>query len=55
MIDEKGGRVDGQRVVNLGTKPGTFITEAVDETKIKTTDQRLALALRAQRWWVRGL
>lgn len=55
MIDERGDRVDGSRVLNLALKPAVFITEAVDETKIKTSDQRLALALRAQRWWVRGL
>ncbi len=55
MIDPQGRRVEGNVVLNLAVKPAVFITDAVDETKIRTADPRLALALRAQRWWVRGL
>jgi HD-GYP domain-containing protein (c-di-GMP phosphodiesterase class II) len=55
MIDAQGARVDTTRVINLVTRPTLYITDAIDETKIKTSDQRLSLALRAQRWWVRGL
>lgn len=55
MIDAQGARVDTTRVVNLLTRPTLYVTDAVDETKIKTSDQRLSLALRAQRWWVKGL
>lgn len=55
FVDGDGRRLDAPQPVNLAVTPDRFITEAVDETKIKTADARLALELRAQRWWVKGL
>lgn len=55
MIDAAGKRAAGTRILNLAIKPSIYITDAVDETKIRTQDQKLALALKAQRWWLRGL
>ncbi len=55
LIDARGASLPGPKVVNLATQPILYISDAVDETKIQTTDQRLMLELRAQRWWVKGL
>ncbi len=55
LLDAQGGRLPKPRIVNLATQPILYVAEAVDETALKTPDQRLLLELRAQRWWVRGL
>ena len=55
LVDAQGFRLAGPKIVNLATQPILYIAEAVDETRIPTSDQRLLLELRAQRWWVKGL
>lgn len=40
-------------IINLAEVSSIAIVEAVDETKITTTDKKLILQLKAQRWWVR--
>ncbi|MCS7231856.1 MAG: HD domain-containing protein [Elusimicrobiota bacterium] len=40
-------------IINLAEVSSINIVEAVDETKIDTTDKKLILQLKAQRWWVR--
>lgn len=54
LVDAQGRRSSAPRVVNLAAHPVLYISDAVDETKLPTSDQRLLLELRAQRWWVRG-
>ncbi len=54
LVDAQGQRVAAPKVVNLATHPILYVSDAVDETKLPTSDQRLLLELRAQRWWVRG-
>lgn len=41
------------QVVDLLQNSQIAIVEAVDETKIETTDKKLLLQLKAQRWWVK--
>jgi HD-GYP domain-containing protein (c-di-GMP phosphodiesterase class II) len=55
LMDAQGHRIPGKKTINLSAKPGLYIAEAVDETKLRTPDARLAVELRAQRWWVKGL
>lgn len=43
----------GNEIINLAEVSTLTIVEPVDETKITTTDKKLILQLRAQRWWVR--
>ena len=55
LIDGKGNHLSKPRYVNLAAQPIAYITDAVNEEKIQSRDQRLLLELRAQRWWVKGL
>ncbi|MBK8574827.1 MAG: hypothetical protein IPN90_03790 [Elusimicrobia bacterium] len=55
FMDDSGRRLDTARTVNLAASPTRFISEAVDETAIHTSDRRLALELRAHCWWVKGV
>lgn len=55
FMDAMGRRLASPRTVSLSASPTLFIVDAVDETTIKTPDPRLALELRAQGWWVKGL
>lgn len=55
FMDERGERLKAVRTVHLASSPTLFVSDAVDETTIQTTDLRLALELRAQCWWVKGL
>jgi HD-GYP domain-containing protein (c-di-GMP phosphodiesterase class II) len=54
LVDAQGQRLPSPKVINMATHPVLYISDAVDETKLPTSDQRLLLELRAQRWWVRG-
>jgi HD-GYP domain-containing protein (c-di-GMP phosphodiesterase class II) len=54
LVDSQGRRVAAPSVLNLAAHPILYVADAVDETKLPTSDQRLLLELRAQRWWVRG-
>lgn len=54
LVDAQGQRIAAPKVVNLAAHPVLYVADAVDETKLATSDQRLLLELRAQRWWVRG-
>jgi HD-GYP domain-containing protein (c-di-GMP phosphodiesterase class II) len=54
LVDARSQRVAAPRVVNLAAHPVLYVSDAIDETKLTTSDQRLLLELRAQRWWVRG-
>lgn len=55
FMNESGHRLETARTLTLAACPTVFISDAVDETAIKTDDRRLALELRAQCWWVKGL
>ena len=43
------------KTVDLSSTPMLFVKEPVDETKLNLTDKKLALELKAMRWWVKGL
>lgn len=45
--------VKNSEIINLAEISSITIVEPVDETKITTTDKKLILQLKAQRWWVR--
>lgn len=53
FMDTMGHRLERPLAYSLVTRPTLFVQEAVNETTIKTTDPRLALELRAQRWWLK--
>ncbi|HRY30432.1 MAG TPA: HD domain-containing phosphohydrolase [Elusimicrobiota bacterium] len=55
LLDARGNRLPGPKIVNLALQPILYVADAVDETQIQTSDKRLLLELRAQRWWVKGL
>lgn len=55
IVDSRGERIAAARVINLATQPILYVAEAVDETRLVCTDQKMLLELRAQRWWVKGL
>jgi HD-GYP domain-containing protein (c-di-GMP phosphodiesterase class II) len=55
LVTPKGERMTEHKVTDLSTVPQVFIKEAVDETKVDIADKRLALELKAVRWWVKGL
>ncbi len=55
ILDSRGERIAAPRVINLGTQPILYVAEAVDETRLACSDQKMLLELRAQRWWVKGL
>lgn len=48
-------RLPAPRMVDLAATPMIFIKEAVDETRLALPDKKLALELKAVRWWVKGL
>lgn len=48
-------RLPAPRFVDLAATPMIFIKEAVDETRLALPDKKLALELKAVRWWVKGL
>ena len=55
LVSPKGIRVAENKVIDLSNTPMLFIKEPVDETKMELSDKRLALELKAVRWWVKGL
>ncbi|OIO74215.1 MAG: hypothetical protein AUJ85_06280 [Elusimicrobia bacterium CG1_02_37_114] len=54
IIDPEGNRAKEQKIVDLSVDSMICVIEAIDETKIKISDKKLALELKAQRWWVKG-
>ena len=53
VIASAGGqRVDGEKILDLSRAPDIVIEKALDECSLKLEDPRLALELRAQKWWV---
>jgi HD-GYP domain-containing protein (c-di-GMP phosphodiesterase class II) len=44
-----------QRLIDLAVTPTIFVKDAVDELKLPLADKKLALELKAIRWWVKGL
>ncbi|MBN1621401.1 MAG: hypothetical protein JW871_02285 [Endomicrobiales bacterium] len=55
IIDSDKNKVTKLRIIDLSMSPMFYIKEAVDETKIELLDKRLALELKAMRWWVKGI
>lgn len=55
LVTPKGQRMTEHKETDLSTLPQVFIKEAVDETRLDIPDKRLALELKAVRWWVKGL
>jgi HD-GYP domain-containing protein (c-di-GMP phosphodiesterase class II) len=53
FLDGAGNRLGKPVTYALVTRPTLYIESPVDETTLKTTDPRLALELRAQRWWLK--
>ncbi|OGS27571.1 MAG: hypothetical protein A2297_06290 [Elusimicrobia bacterium RIFOXYB2_FULL_48_7] len=55
IVDSENKRVLGQKFIDLGTNSIFFITEPVDETRLRLTDKKLTLELKAKRWWVKNI
>lgn len=55
IASAKGQKVTENKIVDLAASPFLFIKEAVDETKLELADKKLALELKAVRWWVKSL
>ncbi|OGS23083.1 MAG: hypothetical protein A2252_08155 [Elusimicrobia bacterium RIFOXYA2_FULL_39_19] len=55
VIDSENKRVPTEKLVDLSKNSVIYITEAVDETKLKLEDKKLALELKARRWWVKTI
>jgi hypothetical protein len=55
LVDASRQKVQQPKVIDLAVTPMIFVKEAVDETKLSLPDKRLALELKAVRWWVKGL
>lgn len=55
LIDANRNRAAEPKVIDLAATPMLFIKEAVDESKLNLADKKLALELKAFRWWVKGL
>lgn len=55
IVSEKGHKITENKIIDLSASPVLFIKEAVDETKLSLPDKRLALELKAVRWWVKSI
>ncbi|MFH1369177.1 MAG: HD-GYP domain-containing protein [Elusimicrobiota bacterium] len=55
IANAKGQKVTETKIIDLSAISVLFIKEAIDETKLESIDKRLALELKAVRWWVKGL
>lgn len=55
IIDSSNQRVTVPKIIDLAASPMIFIKDAVDETRLTLPDKKLALELKAVRWWVKGL
>jgi hypothetical protein len=55
VADAEGRRLTDSSVVDLAVQPVLYVADVVDETRLPVADPRLALELRARRWWIRGL
>ncbi|HBU69290.1 MAG TPA: hypothetical protein DEE98_02780 [Elusimicrobia bacterium] len=55
IINSQGMKIFENKTVDLSSTPMLFVKEPVDETKLNLTDKKLALELKAMRWWVKGL
>lgn len=54
LVSPKGIRITENKVIDLSNTPMLFIKEPIDETKMDIADRKLALELKAVRWWVKG-
>jgi hypothetical protein len=55
LTDPSGVRHPQAKYADLSASPMLFVKEALDETKLKLTDKKLMLELKAIRWWVKSL
>jgi HD-GYP domain-containing protein (c-di-GMP phosphodiesterase class II) len=55
MLDPLLKKLTRLSVIDLSVTPMLFIKEAIDETTLDLTDKKLALELKAMRWWVKGI
>jgi HD-GYP domain-containing protein (c-di-GMP phosphodiesterase class II) len=55
VIDENNRRATEPKIIDLAAAPTLFIKDAVDETKLNLPEKKLAIELKAIRWWVKGL
>ena len=55
MLDPLLKKLTKLSVIDLSVTPMLFIKEAIDETTLDLTDKKLALELKAMRWWVKGI
>ena len=55
MVDATSQRIAERKVIDLASNPMIFIKEPIDETRLNLPDKKLALELKAARWWVKGL
>jgi len=55
IIGQDNRRPAELRITDLFSSPTIFIKEAIDESKLTISDKKLALELKAIRWWVKGL
>lgn len=55
IIDRQLQRITEPRTLNLSTEQMVYIKEALNETTLELSDKRLAIELKAIRWWVKGI
>ncbi|MCB4790941.1 MAG: hypothetical protein LHV68_03545 [Elusimicrobia bacterium] len=55
LLDPSLSKLSKLTIIDLSISPMVFIKEAIDETSLELTDKRLALELKAMRWWVKGI
>jgi len=54
VANGKGQKISENKIIDLAANSVICIKEAVDETRLELTDKRLALELKAVRWWVKN-
>ncbi|MBU2567519.1 MAG: HD domain-containing protein [Elusimicrobia bacterium] len=47
-------RAEQEKVIDLSRNTMTYIVDPVDETKLNLPDKKMALELKARRWWVKN-
>ncbi|MEW6041040.1 MAG: HD domain-containing phosphohydrolase [Elusimicrobiota bacterium] len=55
FLDADYNRISPERQLDLSKEAMAYITEPVDETKLTLKDKKLALELKARRWWVKSI
>lgn len=53
ILSPEGEEVAGEKMIDLAQAQGVSILRAVDETALKTKNPKVALRLKAQKWWLR--